>query len=84
MKRAGQRFFLGLVVILAAFPTWAGCGDDIAAVRAKLGEVQDSGRRQELALLLDKAEKDAAAGRAKLCDDTVRRAQALLPQAPGH
>jgi len=68
----------GVALALAAGPARAGCDDDVHALRAKLPAVKEEPRRLELAKLLDKAEKDAQAGRTQLCEDAVLHAQALL------
>jgi hypothetical protein len=68
----------GAALTLAAGSAQAGCNDDVHALRAKLQAVKDEPKRLELARLLDKAEKDAQAGRTALCEDAVQHAQALL------
>jgi len=68
---------IGLAVFAAA-PAWADCAAEVQAMRRQLAAVTDEAHRQELALLLDKATKDAAEGRERLCIDAVVRAQALL------
>ena len=49
----------------------ANCADDLRVLKAKLPEVPDGARRQELALLLEKATKDEQFGRIRLCGDAV-------------
>jgi hypothetical protein len=68
---------IGLMV-MAARPAWADCAAEVQAMRGQLAAVPDEAHRKELALLLDKAAKDAAAGREQLCIDAMVRAQALL------
>jgi hypothetical protein len=82
MKRAG---FLCAAGFLAAAvnaglsaPVPADCGGELRALRAKAAAVKDDRRRQEIQKLLEKAEKDNAAGRAQLCADAVQHARALL------
>lgn len=67
-----------LVLTLAAGPARASCQDDAHALRAKLPAVKEEPRRLDAAKLFNKAEKDAQAGRTKLCEDAVLHAQALL------
>ena len=79
MRRAALRAAMaGMALALAAGPAHAGCDDDVQALRAKLSAVKEEPRRLEAAELLDKAKKDAQAGRTKLCEDAVLHAQALL------
>jgi hypothetical protein len=78
MKRAAQGAILGLLAALAAWPARADCADEVRAARQKLPSVKDEARRKEAARLLDKAQKDAAAGRERLCIDAMVRVQALI------
>lgn len=59
-------------------PAHADCTADINALRTQAAAVKDEHRRQELAKLIVKAEKDDQAGRAQLCADAVQHARALL------
>jgi hypothetical protein len=78
MKRAALGAILGLLALLAAPGARANCADDLRVLKAKLPEVPDGARRQELALLLEKATKDEQSGRIKLCVDAVTQARILL------
>jgi len=78
MKRAVLGILLVLTAAVLPCAAWAGCADDIAAIKQKMPDVKDEARRKELQMLIEKAEKDDRAGRAKLCDDSVKHAQALL------
>jgi len=55
----------------------AACADEVRAARQQVAGIKDEAHRRELALLLDKAAKDAEAGRERLCLDAMVRAQAL-------
>ena len=79
MKRAAVLgiWLTALTAVLAAGSAWAGCVDEVAAARQQLASIKDQAQREELSRLLDKAEKDARAGREKLCLDALVRAQAL-------
>ncbi|MGH7089016.1 MAG: hypothetical protein ACREFQ_08950, partial [Stellaceae bacterium] len=61
MKRAALAILL--VFAIAAPDARASCSDDVRAAAARLLQGKDSAHRKELRLLLDKAAKDAAAGR---------------------
>jgi hypothetical protein len=70
---------LGLIVNgMLSPPARADCAGDIKALRAELAAVRDEHRRQELQKLIDKAAKDAEAGRAQLCTQDTERAQLLI------
>ena len=78
MKRAGVGWAAaGLLATLAAGPARADCAAEVQAMRQRLPTIQDQRQRQEVSLLLDKAEKDAKAGREQLCLDALVRAQAI-------
>jgi len=82
MKRAVSPWQLGFLAALVnaglTMPAQADCAADIAALRSQAAAVKDDHRRQELAKLIEKAEKDDQAGRAQLCADDVQHARALL------
>jgi hypothetical protein len=82
MKRARTGLPLAVSVLLAsvmlALPALADCTAEIQAIRAQLAAVKDPQRRAELQMLLDKAEKDQAAGRTQLCGEAVQRARVLV------
>jgi hypothetical protein len=82
MKRVVQLLILALPITLLNGPLTAiaraDCPDELRALRERLAAVTDESRRQELERLIEKAEKDAKAGRAGLCDEAVERARALL------
>jgi hypothetical protein len=61
-----------------SLPAAADCSGDIRQLRTRLIEVREEPRRQEAQRLLDKAEKDDKAGRARQCADAVSRASILL------
>jgi hypothetical protein len=69
---------VALTAVFAAGSVRAGCIDDVSAARHQLASIKDEAQRQELSRLLDKAEKDALAGRERLCLDALVRAQALI------
>jgi hypothetical protein len=70
---------LGLMInFLLTTPAHADCAADLQALRAKLAAITDPRQRDELQKLIDKAEKDNAAGRAELCGEDVQRAQTLV------
>ncbi len=82
MKRAVSPWSLGFLAALVnaglSMPAHADCTADINALRTQAAAVKDEHRRQELAKLIVKAEKDDQAGRAQLCADAVQHARALL------
>lgn len=82
MKRARTGLPLAVLVLLAggmlALPAHADCTAEIQAIRAQLAAVKDPHRREELQMLLDKAEKDQEAGRTQLCGEAVQRARVLV------
>lgn len=82
-----RRAALGLLLALAGgMPAAANatpaaprdCTDDIQAIKLKLPTVKEPARHEELQKLVAKADKDDKAGRAKLCDETVKHAYVLL------
>jgi hypothetical protein len=70
--------FALIVSGMLTMPARADCAGDIAALRAQLASVKDPHRREELKMLIDKAEKDNAAGRDQLCGDAMARARLLV------
>ena len=82
MKRARTGLPLAVLVLLAggmlALPAHADCSAEIQAIRAQLAAVKDPQRREELQMLLDKAQKDEAAGRSELCGQAIQRARVLV------
>lgn len=77
MRRAAHLALFGLTTLMAAQAASADCADEVRAARQQLAGIRDEAHRRELTLLLDKAEKDAKAGREQLCLDALVRAQAL-------
>jgi len=77
VNRAALVFGVGLAAWLAAGSAWASCVDEVAAARRQLAAVKNPAQREELSRILDKAEKDARAGREQLCLDALVRAEAL-------
>ncbi|GEM_PF-3320806 len=74
----GAAAALGLVGVLAsAAVAQADCAGSIAALQAKLPQVQDAKRREEVRLLLEKATIDQQHGRTSLCEAAVARAANL-------
>jgi len=78
MKRAALGAIFGLIAVALAPPARANCADDLRMLKAKLAEVPEGARRQELSLLLEKATKDEQYGRIKLCAEAVSHARGLL------
>lgn len=84
MKRARPALLAvlaSLALILAGgltTPARADCAGDIATLRTELAQVKDARRREELQMLIDKAQKDNEAGRARLCGEATERARLLL------
>jgi hypothetical protein len=82
MKRARPGLLLAGLALLAngllTTPARADCADDIQVLRAQLGSIKDPHHRDELQMLIDKAEKDNAAGRGQLCNDAMQRARLLV------
>ncbi len=77
MRRAALLAVFGFTALMAAPAASADCADEVRAARQQLAGIKDEAHRRELSLLLDKAEKDAKAGREQLCLDALVRAQAL-------
>ncbi|HXQ49675.1 MAG TPA: hypothetical protein VN802_01165 [Stellaceae bacterium] len=68
---------MSLTLVLAAAAARAACLDEIPDARRHLATLKDEAQRREGQALLDKAEKDAKAGRERLCIDALTRVQAL-------
>jgi hypothetical protein len=76
---------LGLIVALSAVlacgaAARADCADAVRLARQQLAGMKDGPQRREIALLLDKAEKEAKAARERLCRDALVRAKAVSAQ----
>jgi hypothetical protein len=70
---------LAFIFVTLALPARAVCTvAELQQIKAKLAEVKDADRRLEAQLLLEKAEKDRAKGREKLCEDALKRVNALI------
>jgi hypothetical protein len=74
----GQGAVAVAIAALAAGSARADCAAEVSALRQHLAAVKDQPHPQELTRLLDKAAKDAKAGREQLCLDALVRAQALV------
>jgi len=74
---------IGMALILAGAVMGAGaaraeCAGDLAALQAKLPQVQDAKRREEARLLIEKASIDQQHGRTSLCEAALARAGTLM------
>jgi hypothetical protein len=83
MQGVGLMKGVGLALVLAAAVAGAGgaraeCAGDIAALQAKLPQVQDAKRREEARLLIEKASLEQQRGRATLCEAALARASTLI------
>ena len=84
MRRRTIGIILGgipaLLAAAAAAPASAGanCAEDLRGLRQQASTMSDGSRRQELVLLLQKADKDEQSGRIEACFDDVARARSLL------
>lgn len=83
MKRVAAHVVLGLAAATAAGLAAPGsaradCGDEVKAIRVKLTDVKEEPRREELQRLIEKAQKDAEAGRLRSCTATLKYARMLL------
>ncbi len=78
MRRAALGAAVAVATVLMAGAARADCAAEVEAARQHVAAVKDEAKRRELSLLLDKAAKDAKAGREQLCLDALVRAQALL------
>jgi hypothetical protein len=83
MKRVATSVVFGfsvmmLTAVAAPGGARADCGDEAKAIRVKLSDVKEEARRDELTRLIDKAQKDADAGRLRSCVATLKYARALL------
>lgn len=63
---------------LLAIPARADCTAEISRMRDQVATMKDAHRRREVRMLLDKAEKDDAAGRPELCRESMQRARTLV------
>jgi len=77
MKGAGVALLLA-VAVMGAGGAWAECAGDLAALQAKLPQVQDAKRREEARLLIEKASIDQQHGRTNLCEAALARAGTLM------
>lgn len=74
---------VGVALVLGAALATAGtahgeCTADLAALQAKLPQVQDAKRREEARLLIEKASIEQQHGRPALCDAALARASNLM------
>jgi hypothetical protein len=74
---------VGVALVLVAALAGAGvaraeCAGDLAAMQAKLAQVQDVKRREEARLLVEKASLEQQRGRANLCEAALARAGILI------
>lgn len=77
---------VGVALVLAAMVMGAGgaraeCAGDLAALQAKLAQVQDAKRREEARLLIEKASIDQQHGRTNLCEAALARAGTLMKES---
>ena len=87
MQRVGLMKGVGVALVLAAAVAGAGaaraeCAGDLAALQAKLAQVQDPKRREEARLLIEKASIEQQRGRTSLCEAALARASTLMKPAP--
>ena len=73
-----RALLLAAPLLGVALPARADCSAELAQLRARLAQVKDEAKRQELTKLIEKAEKDERNARPKLCIDAVTRAGTLL------
>jgi hypothetical protein len=83
MQRVGRMKGVGVALVLAAAIAGTGvaraeCAGDLAATQAKLAQVQDTKRREEVRLLIEKASLEQQRGRANLCEAALARAGTLI------
>jgi hypothetical protein len=82
MKSPGSALVIAFLTLMInatlTSPAGADCTADIRALRSQVAAIKDERRRLEVQKLLEKAEKDNEAGRARLCADAVQHARALL------
>ncbi|HZB93478.1 MAG TPA: hypothetical protein VE397_18665 [Stellaceae bacterium] len=82
MKRAPSALVLAsfalTVNVLLVIPARADCTAEISRMREQVAAMKDAHRRREVRMLLDKAEKDDAAGRPELCREAMQRARTLV------
>jgi len=77
MRRVLPIVAAAAVLLGVVAPARADCAQDITTMQTRLATLDDSAKRHELELLLAKAQDDSNAGRAKLCADDLRHAEAL-------
>ena len=77
MKGVGVALGL-LATVWGVASARADCAGDVAAMQAKLPQVQDAKHREEARLLLEKATIDQQHGRPNLCEAAVARAANLM------
>ena len=77
MKGVGVSLVLA-AAIMAAGPARAECAGDLAALQARLPQVQDAKRREEARLLIEKASIEQQHGRTDLCQAALTRASTLM------
>ena len=77
MKGVGAALLLAAAV-MGAGTARAECNGTLAALQAKLPQVQDAKRREEARLLIEKASIDQQHGRASLCEAALARASNLV------
>jgi hypothetical protein len=83
MQGVGLMKGVGVALVLAAMIAGTGvaraeCAGDLAAMQAKLAQVQDAKRREEVRLLVEKASLEQQRGRANLCEAALARAGILI------
>jgi hypothetical protein len=83
MQGVGLMKGVGVALVLAAAVAGAAaaraeCAGDLAALQAKLPQVQDAKRREEARLLIEKASLEQQRGRANLCEAALARASTLI------
>jgi UPF0716 family protein affecting phage T7 exclusion len=85
MQGVGLMKGVGVALVLVTALAGAGagvaraeCAGDLAAMQAKLAQVQDAKRREEARLLVEKASLEQQRGRANLCEAALARAGILI------
>lgn len=69
---------LALTIFGAVSPARADCATQVDEIKAKLGEIKEASRREEISKLAEKAEVERRNGRERLCLDALQRAKTLL------
>jgi hypothetical protein len=77
MKGVGVALVL-VATVAGAGATRAECAGELAALQAKLPQVQDAKRREEARLLIEKAGLEQQHGRTGLCEAALARASTLM------